>query len=174
LRGTSVTNGTTEELAMYLTALDKHALDMGWSHSSNPQQIVLFDLLLPDGTTTIKINIIKEYAHITMSQLNFQCARFMTGVDKEMHANQNNHMMQKCMWDSLTTEFQLKLATYEKEYTMDGLICTPLLHKVIMHVATMDSVATIKLLREQMDNLPAYAVEVKGDVDAITAKFNDL
>ncbi len=159
---------------MYLTALDKHALDMGWSHSSNPQQIVLFDLLLPDGTTTIKINIIKEYAHITMSQLNFQCARFMTGVDKEMHANQNNHMMQKCMWDSLTTEFQLKLATYEKEYTMDGLICTPLLHKVIMHVATMDSVATIKLLREQMDNLPAYAVEVKGDVDAITAKFNDL
>jgi hypothetical protein len=83
-------------------------------------------------------------------------------------------MMQKCTWDSLKTEFQLKLATYEKEYTMDGLICAPLLHKVIMCVVTMDSVATIKLLREQMNNLPAYAVEVKGDVDAITAKFNNL
>ncbi len=165
-------NGTTEGLAKYLTALDKHALDMGWSHSSNPQQIVLFDLLLPDGTTTIKIIIIKEYA--TMSQLTFQCAGFMTGVDKEMRANQNNHMMQKCTWDSLTTEFQLKLTTYKKEYTMDGLICAPLLNKVIMCVATMYSVATIKLLREQMYNLPAYAVEVKGDINAITAKFNDL
>jgi hypothetical protein len=60
---------------------------MGWSRLSNPQQIVLFDLLLPDGTKTIKINIIKEYARITMSQLTFQCARFMTGVDKEMRAN---------------------------------------------------------------------------------------
>ncbi len=67
-------NGTTKGLATYLTALDKHALDMGWSRSSNPQQIVLFDLLLPDGTTTIKINIIKEYVRITMSQLTFQCA----------------------------------------------------------------------------------------------------
>jgi hypothetical protein len=167
-------NGTTEGLATYLTALDKHALDMGWSCSSNPQQIVLFDLLLPDGTTTIKINIITEYARITMYQLTFQCARFMTGVDKEMRANQNNHMMQKCMWDSLTTEFQLKLATYKKVYTMDGLICAPLLHKVIMRVAIMDSVATNKLLREQMNNLLAYAVEVKGDVDAMTAKFKDL
>ena len=86
---------------MFLTALAKQAVEMGWSEATNTQHTALFDVVPPGSAATVQINIIKEYAWISLTELKTQCARFMTGVDKNKRANQNNHMMQKCIYDSL-------------------------------------------------------------------------
>jgi hypothetical protein len=57
---------------------------------------------------------------------------------------------------------------------MADTVCGPLLFKVLMRVATMDSVATIKALKAELLGLNAYAVEVKGDVKQILAKFVEV
>jgi hypothetical protein len=172
--GDSCFDGTATSLTVFLTSLGKHATEMGWSDETNAQQITLFNIVPPGGTTTVQINIIKEYARIPLAELKTQCARFMTGMDKDKRAAQNNHMMQKCIYDSLTAACKLSLVQYEPEYMWDEQICAPLLLKVLMRLATMDSVATIKSLKNAMNNLADYAVEVKGEVPKITAKFVEI
>ena len=46
------------------------------------------------------------------------------------------------------------------------------MYKVIMRLATMDSVATTQSLRDNLQNLGMFAATVKGDVDKIHAEFD--
>ena len=50
-------------------------------------------------------------------------------------------------------------------------ICAPLLLKVIMQLARMDFVATIKALKNSMNTLAKYTAQVNGDVPLITARY---
>ncbi len=91
--GDACFDGTVKSLTVFLTALAKQAAEMGWSEETNTQQIALFDVVPPGSTATVQIKIIKEYAWIPLTELKTHCALFMTGVDKDKRANQNNHMM---------------------------------------------------------------------------------
>ena len=95
----------------------------------------------------------------------------MTGIDAQHQANQNNQMMQVSNWDLLTMRAQQSLAQYESEYAFGGVICGPLLLKVIIRSATMDSRATISIIQSQLNNIDAYAAGVVGDVEKITEFF---
>jgi hypothetical protein len=46
------------------------------------------------------------------------------------------------------------------------------MYKIIMRLATIDSVATTETLRKNLDSLPAYAVSVNGNVDMINSYFD--
>ena len=81
----------------------------------------------------------------------------MTGVDAQHQASQNNQMMQVSIWDLLMMRARQSLAQHELEYTLGGDICGPLLLKVIICLATMDSRSTISILRAQLHNIDAYA-----------------
>jgi hypothetical protein len=47
----------------------------------------------------------------------------------------------------------------------------PLKYKIIMRLARIDSVATTKTLRKNLDSLPIYAASVNGNVDMINSYF---
>ncbi len=53
-------------------------------------------------------------------------------------------------------------------------ICALLLLKVLMQLATMDSVATIKALKNSMNTLAEYTTQVNGDVPLITARYVEI
>jgi hypothetical protein len=167
-------DGTTSNLTMFLKLLTDRSNELAWSEASNPQQINWFTTTPSGSTTNVQINVVNQYAMIGVADLTQQCARFMTGADKESRANQNNSMMAKCIHHSLTTECQLQLIQYETEYTVAGSVCAPLLLKVLMRIVTMDSVATSKSLRAELFALDAYASQVKGDVKLILAKFVEI
>ena len=97
----------------------------------------------------------------------------MTGADTQHQANQNNQMMQVSIWDLLTMQAQQSLFQYKLEYSFGGVICGPLLLKVIIHLATMNSRATISIIQAQLNNIDAYATGVEGDVEKITEFFTD-
>jgi hypothetical protein len=117
----------TETLGPFLKRLHKKATDQGWNDPSNPQQIVLFDVT--HNGATIKIDITKSYGRIDLNELRIQCGRFMTGVDAQNRANQNNQMMQESIWGSLTMRAQQSLAQHEPDYIFGDVICGPLLLK---------------------------------------------
>ena len=94
----------------------------------------------------IAINITKSYGRIDITELWNQCEKFMTGADAQHQANQNNQMMQMSIWDSITMRAQQILTQHEPDYTLGGIICGPLLLKVIIRSATMDSRSTISIL----------------------------
>ena len=141
----------TETLGPFLKRLHRKATDQGWNNANNPQQIALFNITHNGALTTIDIT--KSYGCIEVTKLWIQCGRFMTGVDAQHQANQNNQMMQVSIWDSLTMRAQQSLAQYESEYTFGGVICAPLLIKIIIRSATMDSRATISIIRASSTTL---------------------
>ncbi len=55
-------------------------------------------------------------------------------------------MMSVCLAKSLMADAQARLLTYRKDYLIEGIKCAPLMYKVIMRLATIDSVATTQAL----------------------------
>ncbi len=64
------------------------------------------------------------------------------------------------------------LKPYQSQYLFNGVEYGPLMYKIIMRLATIDSVATTDALRANLNNLPIYAASVNGDIDLINFYFN--
>ena len=77
-----------------------------------------------------------------------------------------------CLASSLTAEAQVRLLTYRNEYTFDNMEYAPLLYKIIMRLATIDSVATTQTLQENLQNLGVFAATVNGDINKIHGEFD--
>jgi hypothetical protein len=82
-------------------------------------------------------------------------------------------MMSICLAKSLTADVQARLLTYRNEYTFDGGKYAPLsMYKIIMRLATIDSVATTQMLRDNLQSLGTFAATVSGNINKVHSKFN--
>ena len=80
--------------------------------------------------------------------------------------------MVNCLANSLSLAAKVRLLTYRKEYTFDGVEYAPVMYKVIMHLATIDSIATTQTLRDNLQNLTVFTATVSGDIDKINTEFD--
>ncbi len=69
-------------------------------------------------------------------------------------------------------EAQARLLTYHNKYTANGVEYAPLLYKIIMRLATIDSIATTQTLQGNLQNLGVFAATVNGDINKIHGKFD--
>jgi hypothetical protein len=160
-------NMTTNQTVVFTEAMLNRATAMGWNKGS--KQITTFT-----NSSGVSVDIIKSYGQIDEATLKTACERFCKAgqVDAESRAKQNNTMMSMCLNKSLTANEKASLLTYRNEYTFDGVEYAPLMYKIIMRLATIDSVATTQTLRDNLQNLGVFAVTVKGDIDKINAEFD--
>eukprot|EP00956_Cyclotella_meneghiniana_P031708 scaffold84058_cov48-Cyclotella_meneghiniana.AAC.1 len=102
------------------------------------------------------------------------------GAKRNARAAQNNDMMQVMLFDSLTQNAQTRVAVFKDEYEFeDGgtpvkkIIVAAALYKVIMKLTTLDTKITDKALRDIIQDLPAYCLQVQGDIDKVHTRFNN-
>jgi hypothetical protein len=140
---------------------------MGWDRGTQ-------GITLLQNAAGVDIDIVKAYGQIDEATLKTRCNAFCRagGTNSQMRAAQNNHMMAQCLKASLTPAALACLEPYQAQYTYDGIDYAPLMYKIIMRLATINSVATTETLRKNLDTLPAYAVSVNGDVDMVNSYFN--
>jgi hypothetical protein len=81
-------------------------------------------------------------------------------------------MMAQCLKKSLTVASLVHLEPYQSQYLFNGVEYGPLMYKIIMHLATIDSMATTEALRSNLNNLPIYAASVNGDINLINSYFD--
>ncbi len=62
---------------------------------------------------------------------------------------------------------QARLLTYRNEYTFDGLEYAPLMYNIIIHLATIDSIATTQTLHDNLQSLGVYAATVSGNINKV-------
>ena len=58
-----------------------------------------------------------------------------------------------CLNKLLMASAKASLLTYRNEYTFDGVKYAPLMYKIIMRFATIDSVTTTQTLQDNQQNL---------------------
>jgi hypothetical protein len=166
----SLTNGfdmTANQTVVFTKAFLSRATAMGWNKGS--KQITTFT-----NSSGVSVDIIKSYGQIDEATLKTACERFCKAgqADAESRAKSNNTMMSMCLNKSLTASARASLLTYRNEYTFDGVEYTPLMYKIIMRLATIDSVATTQTLWDNLQNLGVFAVTVKANIDKINAEFD--
>jgi hypothetical protein len=81
-------------------------------------------------------------------------------------------MMSKCIIKTLTPPARVRLLPLQGDYEINNVLCTPLLHKKIMALATIDSVATTKTLRSNLRKLPTFCSTIKGDIELLHSYFD--
>ena len=140
---------------------------MGWSKGT--KQITTFT-----NREGKSIDIIKNYGQIGVATLKTACKWFCKGgeTDAETPAKQNNTVMSNCLSNSLSMDAKVWLLTYCNDYTFDGIEYAPLIYKVIMRLATIDSIATTLTLWDNLQNLGVLAAAVSGNIDKINSKFD--
>jgi hypothetical protein len=126
------------------------------------------------SSTGRQVNIIKSYGQIDEATLKLACERFCKpgGVHSQTRAKQNNTMMSICLAKLLMADTQARLLTYQNKYTFDGVEYAPLMYKIIMRLATINSVATTQTLRSNLQSLGTYAAMVSGNIHKVHNKFN--
>ncbi len=80
---------------------------------------------------------------------------------------QNNMMISICLAKLLTADAQARLLTYRNKYTFDGVEYPPLMYKIIMRLATINSVATNQTLCDSLQLLGTFVATVSGVIDKI-------
>jgi hypothetical protein len=158
---------TPNQTVIFVKAFHCSATTMGWNQGA--MQITLFA-----NSASCQVDIIKSYGHINKTTLKSACERFCKpgGVHSQTHAKQNNTMMNICLTKSLTADAQARLLTYRNKYTFDGVEYAPLMYKIIMRLVTIDSVATIQMLRDNLQSLGMYAAIVSGSINKVHGKFD--
>jgi hypothetical protein len=157
-----------ESTVVFLQSFQERCTEIGWSEGS--KNITKF--VNKDGET---INLVTEYGRIDIDTLKTECERFckVGGADYNTRATQNNYMMSLCLTSSLTEEALARLSPYRAEYTFNGKVYAPMMFKIIMRLATIDSVATTEALRANLRELPSYAASVSGDINKIHQHFDE-
>jgi hypothetical protein len=158
---------TQAQTVVFVEALQLKCSQMGWNQGT--KQITSF--INREGRA---VDIIKNYGQIDEATLNQQCEQFCKPgeADAQSRAKQNNTMMCACLSKSLTADAKAKLLAHRSDFTFDGVKYVPLMYKVIMRLATMDSVATTQTLRDNLQNLGTFAATVKGEIDKIHTEFD--
>ncbi len=158
---------TPNKTVIYVEAFQRKADSMGWSKGTKQ---------IPTCTNCegISINNIKNCSQINATTLKTVCEQFCKAgeADAKTRAKKNNRMMSNCLSNSLSMEAKVQLRTYRKDYTFDGIEYALLMYKVIMSLATIDSIATTQTLWDNLQMLSVFAVTVSGDIDTINSKFD--
>ncbi len=124
--------------------------------------------------TGTMVDVINCYGQINKASLKTQCELFCKAgeVNAESHAKQNNTMMAICLSKLLTSNAQARLLTYRNEFTFDGVEYAPLMYKVIMRLAMIDTVTTTQTLHDNLHSLGVFAATVHGNINKIHREFN--
>jgi hypothetical protein len=155
-------NMTPNQTIMFIEALQRRCTEMGWN--SGTKNITSFQ-----NKDNVTVDIIKNYGQIDEATLCTACECFCSaaGANSRTRAKQNNTMMSICPAKSLTADAQARLLTYRKDYLIGDVECAPLMYKVIMRLATINSVATDQALCDNLHALGAFTGTVRGDIDKI-------
>jgi hypothetical protein len=81
-------------------------------------------------------------------------------------------MMAECIMKTLSASARAGLLPFRNEIEHNNVVYAPLLHKKVMALATIDSVATTKTLRSNLREITTYCATVKGDIEFLHSYFD--
>jgi hypothetical protein len=158
---------TSEEVVVFLQEFGERADSAGWSKGNfNVTKFV---------TTNGDVKHIHEgYGQMTMASIEAECEDFINplGARYDSRARQNNAMMVTCLMASLTEPARARLQPYAPEFTCHGVIVGPLLVKLMMRLATIDSVPTTESLRTKIRELYTLAASLNYDLPKLHAMYH--
>lgn len=161
-------NLTSDHLTVFINELKSRSVAQGWDQGTN-------DLFTFNDNAGEEVNLITQYGLLTSELIETQTEDLLgTGSNVATRKAQNNMQAQTCLMNTLGPKAKALLLTHREDYTKSSTdatgaeqstIVAALMLKTMLKIATVDSKATTKILRSNLNHLPEAMVMVKGDID---------
>ena len=109
-------------------------------------------------------NLTSEYGRVSLQQVR----AFVDHYNGQNRQTQNSYMAYTCIMASLTEDAKAQVNIRREDFTINGRGAGPLLLKVIVSLAHVDTEATVMVLRQRLADLHVYIMDINADI----AKFN--
>jgi hypothetical protein len=158
---------TPATIMAFVKAFKNRCTIMGWNQGA--QNVTKFT-----SQKVVLVNVVKNYGQIDKATLKVGCEVFcrVGGANFPSRTTQNNHTMAQFLKKSLTMVALAHLKPYQSQYLFDRVEYGPLMYKIIMRLATINSIATTKTLCANLNNLLIYAASINGNIDLINSYFD--
>jgi hypothetical protein len=74
---------------------------------------------------------------------------------------------------SLSVSARIRLLPFQGDFEFDSVVYAPLLHKKVMALATIDSVATTKTVHSNLREIPTYCATVYRNIELLHTYFDN-
>ena len=150
---------SSDRLTVFLADLDDRIVASGWEGIfSIPEDAAAAAPVLRMLTT--------DYGVVTLDQIRAHAETYLPNNDRNC---QNAFQAFNCLMNSLDNKAKMRINLRRDLFVVDGVGHGPLLLKVIVQTAYVDTRSTVLHLREQLSRLDMYIKDVKSDVEV----FND-
>jgi hypothetical protein len=127
-------------------------------------------LNIPDSNGT-HCYVISEYGLLSAQNIRDDASTYHTHQTRQA---QNGVQMGQFLLNSMTEAGKLKIMKESDAYYVDGILSGPLLLKLILKKAIIDSRATSAYLREQLTTLDAYMASVDCNVELFNQHVKEV
>jgi hypothetical protein len=147
----------------FIKAFKNRCTIMGWNKGT--QHVTKFT-----NQNAVLVDVVKNYGQIDKATLKAGCGVFcwVGGVNVQSSASQNNQMMAQCLKKSLTLAALAHLEPYQSQYHFNRVEYRPLMYKIIMRLATINSTATTKTLCANLHKLPSMPLPLMATLTSST------
>ena len=147
-------DGTLDTVKVFSELLTQRATEAGWHAGAG-------DILsIPDSNGTIH-NLITNYGQLTLKNVQ---AHVDTYIQQQNCHAQNSIQMFKCISSSITEAAPLEIITETETYTRHGAEAGPILFKLLMQKAIIDTRSTTNYFCENLLSLDTYMVSINSDI----------
>lgn len=140
---------------MFCEKLKDRAIQSGWHLAGGNI------LSIPDSQGVDR-DLITQYGQLTPDDI---VAHVATYINAQGRAAQNAVQMHHCIMNSLSSEGNLKIVSEMERYFVNQVPVGPLLFKLLMQKAIVDTRATSTHLRENLTNLDSYITTVDSNIE---------
>ena len=154
-------DGKLDGISVFKMQLMNKAKAEGWSNESTSNVINI----PKDGANARNgtFNIIKEHTQLSKDTIDqWANSTILSGTINRQA--QNNKNMNVCIIGTLTKEFLSEIDLKEASYTRNRIIVAPLLVKIILEKAEMDTKVTSAIIRTELQQLDTKMVELNNNV----------
>lgn len=116
----------------------------------------------PTGQSRALKNLIENYGEVAHEDI---LNHAQTYYSQNTRKAQNAYNMYLCIKKSLTDEVIAKIAVESEKYVINGIGNGPLLFKVIISLAAIDTRATVTHIRGNLSSLDTYIMSVNSDIE---------
>lgn len=147
-----------EEVSTFLHQFRDRCLMNGWDHITN--------VPVPPGQQDMFVDLVDNYGQLSLRQVREFAATYVTTPTR---ASQDSTQAYYCLMGTLTDHAEQVIRLCKPDYMIGDIPAGMPLLKVVMREATVDTNATINMMRTRLSNLSEYMTDVaKFDVP----KFN--
>jgi hypothetical protein len=165
----NVFDGKPENMTVFKSDLTYRAKYSGWNNNHVDSDIIRIPTI---ANAQVLHNLITEYSQLSEDDIRAWATTNIIG--RTTRKVQNNANMFACIYNSLTPNMINRMSLESSRHLINGVPIAALFYKQLMGDSTVDTTATISLVRHQLATLDTKMIDVNSNIREFNIYVQEL